>query len=196
MKIIYSISVALISVIALSGLVSAGCTQKPVEEVPTGLVIVRVGLPTPLNDQDAPWGQANIEPYLTWIDAFNVDGFKVNGKTCNFKLYMADDRDSPEGGTAAAKQLVEEDGCRFLTGHWSWSYDAISSVTNPAKVIFVTRNGGGINYNAKTQPYNVFGTPSKEVWIADILAAHEKFPPVQPGAVLPVIVHPSQYPSS
>ncbi len=126
-----------------------------------------------------------MEPYLTWIDLFNKKGFEVGGKTYNFKLFAVDDYDSPEGGTAAAKQLVYGEGCKFLAGHWSWSYAAISAITNPAKVIFVTRNGGGIVYDAETQPYNVFGTPSQEAWVAQVLAAHEKFPEKKFGILEP-----------
>jgi ABC-type branched-subunit amino acid transport system substrate-binding protein len=126
-----------------------------------------------------------VEPYATWIDLFNEKGFEVDGKTYNFKLFTADDRDSPEGGTAAAEQLVYNDGCRFLAGHWSWSYETISSITNPARVIFITRNGGGIVYDPVTQPYNVFGTPAREEWINQVLAAHEKFPDVKFGLMEP-----------
>jgi ABC-type branched-subunit amino acid transport system substrate-binding protein len=51
----------------------------------------------------------------------------------------------------------------------------------------VTRTGGGIEYNAATQPYNVFGTPAKEEWVADVLAAHAKFPASKIGFLEPAI---------
>jgi len=163
------------------GMFAMNCAQKPETPVPPGPIIINVGLPTPLSNPGIPWGRANIEPYSTWLDLFNKEGFKVNGKTYNFKLFTADDRDSPEGGTAAAEQLVYAEGCKFLAGHWSWSYDTISAITNPAKVIFITRNGGGIVYDARIQPYNVFGTPAKEEWVAQVLAAHDKFPATKFG---------------
>lgn len=163
----------------------AGCGGKAQTPVPTGPITIKVGLPTPLDDPAAPWGKANMDPYLSWIDLFNREGLQVNNKTYNFKLVAADDRDSPEGGAAAAKQLIYSDGCKFLAGHWSWSYSAISAISNPARVIFVTRDGGGIEYNAATQPYNVFGTPAKEEWVADVLAAHAKFPGSKIGFLEP-----------
>jgi ABC-type branched-subunit amino acid transport system substrate-binding protein len=49
----------------------------------------------------------------------------------------------------------------------------------------VTRDGGGIEYNAATQPYNVFGTPAREEWVADVLAAHAKFPGSKIGFLEP-----------
>jgi hypothetical protein len=39
----------------------------------------------------------------------------------------------------------------------------------------VTRTVSGINYDPQTQPYNVSGNPSKEVWVADVLTDHEAF---------------------
>jgi ABC-type branched-subunit amino acid transport system substrate-binding protein len=166
------------------GAFAANCTPRPETPVPVEPIIIKVGLPTPLSNPAIPWGRANVEPYLTWIDLFNKNGFEVDGKIYNFKLITADDHDSPEGGTLAAQRLVGE-GCKFLAGHWSWSYDAISAITNPEKVIFVTRNGGGIVYDPVTQPYNVFGTPAKEEWVNQVLAAHEKFPDVKFGLLEP-----------
>jgi len=173
-----------IAIVALCIFV-ANCIQKPGEPSLTEPVVIKVGLPTPLSNPDIPWGRENVAPYAVWIDLFNKKGFEVNGTTYNFKLFTADDGDSPEGGTAAAKQLVFEDGCKFLAGHWSWSYDTISAITNPAKVIFVTRNGGGILYDPVTQPYNVFGTPAKEEWVNQVLAAHDKYPDVKFGLLEP-----------
>lgn len=175
----------LIAALVVSCMLAVACAQKPSIPLSTGPITINVGLPTPLSDPSAPWGQANMEPYVAWIDLFNEKGFEVAGKTYNFKLFAVDDFDSPDGGTAAAKQLVYSDGCKFLAGHWSWSYAAISAITNPAKVIFVTRNGGGIVYDAETQPYNVFGTPSAQAWVADVLAAHQKFPDKKIGILEP-----------
>ncbi|MHB8084546.1 MAG: ABC transporter substrate-binding protein [Dehalococcoidia bacterium] len=171
--------------VIILALFMAGCAARIQTPEPAGPIIIKVGLPTPLNDPDDPWGKANMDPYLSWIDLFNREGFRVNDKTYNLKLVAADDRDSPEGGAAAAKQLTLEDGCKFLAGHWSWSYSAISAITNPAGVIFVTRNGAGIEYNSATQPYNVFGTPAKEEWVADVLAVHAKYPASKIGFLEP-----------
>jgi branched-chain amino acid transport system substrate-binding protein len=177
--------IAGVLIISLLAVLVVSCAPKAAPSAATTPVIINVGLPTPLSNPDIPWGRANVEPYQLWLDLFNKKGFEVNGTTYNFKLFTVDDRDSPEGGTAAAKQLVYEDGCKFLAGHWSWSYDTISAITNSAKVIFVTRDGGGIVYDPVTQPYNVFGTPAKEEWVNQVLAAHEKFPGVKFGLLEP-----------
>jgi ABC-type branched-subunit amino acid transport system substrate-binding protein len=175
----------LVATSILFGLFALSCVPKPEATVPAGPIAIKVGLPTPLNSPSAPWGRTNVEPYTIWLDLFNKEGFEVGGKTYNFQLFTADDRDSPEGGTAAAEQLVYGDGCKFLAGHWSWSYDTISAITNPAKVIFITRTGGGIVYDPVAQPYNVFGTPAKEEWVNQVLAAYEKFPGMKFGILEP-----------
>lgn len=171
--------------ILLMILLIAGCAARIQTPEPAGPITIKVGLPTPLNDPAAPWGKANLDPYLSWIDLFNREGFRVNDNTYNLQLIAADDQDSPEGGAAAAKQLIVDDGCKFLAGHWSWSYSAISDISNSVGVIFVTRNGGGIEYNPTTQPYNVFGTPAKEEWVADVLALHAKYPDNRIGFLEP-----------
>jgi ABC-type branched-subunit amino acid transport system substrate-binding protein len=185
MKEWHNILAILVAFAIAVGIFAASCEGNTQTPLPAGPITIKIGLPTPLDDPAAPWGKANMDPYLSWIDLFNREGFQVNNQTYNFKLVVADDRNSPEGGTAAAKQLIYGDGCKFLAGHWSWSYSAISAITNPARVIFVTRNGGGIDYNATTQPYNVFGTPAKEEWVADVLAAHAKLPDSKIGFLEP-----------
>jgi ABC-type branched-subunit amino acid transport system substrate-binding protein len=178
-----AIPTILVVITIISCLFSAGCERNKLLTFTP--MIIKVGLPTPLNDATAPWGEFNIEPYETWIDLFNRKGFKVAGQRYNFKLIMADDRNSPEGGEEAARKLVYDEGCKFIAGHWSWSYDTISAITNREKVIFITRTGAGIDYDPETQPYNVFGSPSKEVWIGNLLAAHEAFPDRKIGLLEP-----------
>jgi hypothetical protein len=92
------------AVVIVLGIMAANCIPGPEAPVPVGPIIINVGLPTPLTNPGIPWGRANVEPYSIWIDLFNEKGFEVDGKTYNFKLFTADDRDTPEGGTAAAQQ--------------------------------------------------------------------------------------------
>jgi ABC-type branched-subunit amino acid transport system substrate-binding protein len=143
-------------------------------------IIIKVGIPTPLSGPAGPWGQIGIACQDVWLEMFNKKGFKVGDKTYNFKLFRADDKNTPEGGAAAAKKLIYEDKCRFLISHWSWNFPSVSAVANEAKVIFFTRTGneavpGGV-YDPKKQPYTVFANPSHEQFIADIRAIAEAFP--------------------
>jgi branched-chain amino acid transport system substrate-binding protein len=115
---------------------------------------------------------------------FNKEGFKIGDQTYNIKLIQVDDQNTAEGGAAAAKQLIFGDKCKFLAGHWTWNFSAISAVTNPAKVIFVTRTGSPDAlpaswkgaYDAKTMPYVVFGTPSQDEFTFNCFALVDAFP--------------------
>jgi len=142
--------------------------------------IIKVAVLTPLSGPAGPWGQIGTPAYDTFVALFNQEGFKVNGKTYNFKLIYVDDKNTPEGGAAAAKKVIYQDKVKVIAGHWSWNHPTVAAVANRAKVIFMTRTGneavpGGV-YDPKKHPYTVFGNPSHEQFIADIMAITTKFP--------------------
>lgn len=143
-------------------------------------IIIKVGIVTPLSGPAGPWGKIAIAPSDVWLELFNKEGFKVGGKTYNFKLVRADDKNTPEGGAAAAKKVIYEDKVKFIVSHWSWNFPSVSAVANKAKVIYLCRTGneavpGGV-YDPKKQPYTVFANPSHEQFIADLFAIAEAFP--------------------
>ncbi len=158
-------------------------------------VIVKVGMPTCLSGPGAPWGQIGMEPYHTWIELFNKEGFKVAGKTYNFKLITVDDKNTPEGGAAAAKQLIYNDGCKFLAGHWTWNFPAVAAVTNQAKAILLTRSGneaipvswGGV-YTPEKFPYVVFANNSWDQYLYDKLALIAAYPNYKKIGILDCVV--------
>jgi len=120
---------------------AVACTPKPSVPQPTGPITIKIGLPLPLSGSAAPWGQIPTPYREAWIEIFNREGFQVNGKTYKLELVQVDDQNTAEGGAAAAKQLIYEHKVKFIAGHWSWNFSAIAAITNPAKVIFVTRTG-------------------------------------------------------
>jgi len=144
-------------------------------------IIIKIGVPTAMSGPAAAWGQAGKAAYETWVEVFNkAGGFKVGGKTYHFQVIHVDDKNSPEGGAAAAKQLIYGEKVKFLAGHWTWNFPAIAAVSNPAKVIFMTRTGneavpGGV-YDPKKMPYVVFANPSHEQFTSDCLALTKAFP--------------------
>ena len=177
MKRTYSIAIILVITMILLGMFVIASAQKPAKTQP---IVIKLGTPVCLSGPAAPWGQVPTPFYETFLDLFNKEGFQVGGKTYNLKLVQVDDQNTPEGGAAAAKQLIFGEGCKFIVGHWSWNFPSVSAVTNPAKVIFMARTGneavpGGI-YSPKTMPYVVFGTPSEEVFISDLFAIVEAYP--------------------
>jgi ABC-type branched-subunit amino acid transport system substrate-binding protein len=154
------------------------CVPQPTQAAEP--IIIKIGVPQALSGPAAQWGQNAKAAYDVWVELFNKKGFKVGGKTYNFKLIHIDDKNSPEGGAAAAKQLIYGDGCKFIAGHWTWNFPAVAAVTNPAKVILMTRTGNeavpGGAYDPKKMPYVVFANPSHEQFISDCLALAKAFP--------------------
>jgi branched-chain amino acid transport system substrate-binding protein len=171
MKKSYSILTVLLITVMAFGL--AGAQTSP--------SIIKVGISVPLSGPAGPWGTVPIPAYEAWVELFNKDGgFKVGNETYNFQLVFTDDKNSPEGGAAAAKKLIYEDKVKFIAGHWSWNFPSVSAVANQAKVIYLGRTGneavpGGV-YDPKKQPYTVFANPSLEEFVSDIHAIVEAFP--------------------
>lgn len=181
----YFVPTILVILVTLLGMLAAACAeqQKPAPPKPTGPITIKVGSESPLSGPAAPWGQAGQIGYTAFVKLFNDDGgFTVNGQQYVLELEALDDQGSSEGGIAAAKQLMA-DGCKFIVGHWTWNFPAVASVTNPAKVILITRTGseavpmkyGGV-YNPQTMPYTVFGSPNQEVFTKAIGAIIKAFP--------------------
>jgi ABC-type branched-subunit amino acid transport system substrate-binding protein len=163
MKKWYTITAILAVTVIVLGMFAMACAPKPAAPVPTGPIIIKVGMSTALSGPAAPWGQTSIDPYNAWIEVFNKEGgFKVGDQTYYFKMIQIDDQNSGDGGAAAAKQLVFGDGVKFIVGHWTWNFGSIAAVTQPAKVLFFSRTGdeGSTLYNPQTMPYVVFGNPA------------------------------------
>jgi ABC-type branched-subunit amino acid transport system substrate-binding protein len=92
-------------------------------------------------------------------------------------MIQIDDQNSSDGGSAAAKQLVFGDKVKFIVGHWTWNFGAIAAVTNPAKVIFVSRTGDeSTTYTPEKMPYVVFGNPALEQSDCDMRALTLAYP--------------------
>jgi branched-chain amino acid transport system substrate-binding protein len=184
MKKRYFVPTILVILVTLLGMLAVACAeQKPAPAKPTGPITIKVGVESPLSGPASPWGQASQPGQAAFVKLLNdAGGFTVNGQQYLWEVEALDDQGSSEGGIAAAKQLMA-DGCRFIVGHWTWNFPAVQSVTNPAKVILITRTGseavpmsyGGV-YNPQTMPYVVFGSPNQEIFTKDIGALIKAFP--------------------
>jgi len=190
MKKWYKLTAILAVTVILLGMFAMACAPTPAAQAPTGPIIIKVGMPTALSGPAAPWGQSSVEPYETWIEVFNKEGFKVGDKTYNFKMIQVDDQNSEDGGAAAAKQLIFGDNVKFIVGHWTWNWGAIAAVTNPAKVIFFSRTGDDVQslYNSQTMPYCVFGNPALEQSNYDIRALTIAYPDYKRIGILDMTV--------
>jgi len=183
----HGITAVLVILATVLGMVASACAgggEKAAPPVSTGPVIYKMGCPTPLSGPAAPWGQAGHDFYQKWIELFNqAGGFKVGDTTYNVTYTEVDDENTPEGGAAAAKQLIFGDGCQAIVAYWSWGMPAVQAVTTPAKVLLLTRTGneavpmseGGI-YDPAKYPYTVFANPSHEQIISDFKAIAKAYP--------------------
>jgi branched-chain amino acid transport system substrate-binding protein len=157
-----TVLVATMAMLGLAG--TAAAAEQP--------IIITVANFNPMSGPAGPWGQLPAPAYEAWLELFNKEGFKVNGKLYNFKMVTYDTLNTPEGGASAAKRAIFEDKIKFIVGHWDTSFMAVQAISNPAKVILIARNGNeavpGGAYNPKTMPYVVFGSPSFERYIGDL----------------------------
>jgi len=172
MKKLYSIATILGITVMVLGMSGIAYAEKP--------IIIKVGHPSPLSGPVAPWGTLPIPAYEAFVELFNKEGFKVGGKTYNFKVVFVDDEVNPAIGAAMAKKLIYEDKVKAIVGHWSWTFPATAAVTNQAKVILLTRTGneavpGGL-YDPKKMPYVAFCTPSQEMFVSNTFAIIKAFP--------------------
>jgi ABC-type branched-subunit amino acid transport system substrate-binding protein len=170
---------SIVTLVAITVIV-LGMALAPKPAQATEPIIIKVGYTTALSGPAASWGMTERLLFESFVEVFNRKGFKVGGKTYNFKIVVMDNKNSPEGGAAAAKQLIYGDGCKFIIGLWTWNFPSIAAVTNPAKVILMTRTGneavpGGV-YDPKKMPYVVFGNPAQEEFTSDLFALVEAFP--------------------
>jgi branched-chain amino acid transport system substrate-binding protein len=175
MKKSYSITAVLVITLMVLGMFGIAYAEKP--------IIIKVGHPSPLSGPAAIWGTLPIPAYEAFVELFNKEGFKVGGKTYNFKVVFVDDENTPAGGAAMAKKLIYQDKVKFIVGHWTWNFPALADVTNKAKVILITRTGneavpGGL-YDPKKMPYVVFGTPSQEMHQNSYFVIKEAIPDVK-----------------
>lgn len=171
------VSLTILMVVSMFLAMSAVFGTSAIAQEPT---VIKIGNISPLSGPAAPWGQTPIPGYEAFIAVMNQQGVEINGKKYVFKLINVDDQNSPEGGAQAAKRLIYEEKVKFILGHWSWNFPSVAAVTNPAKVILMTRTGNeavpGGAYNPKKMPYTVFGTPSHERFISSILALVKAYP--------------------
>jgi len=150
----------------------AGAVEEP--------IIIKVAIISPLSGPAGPWGQTGMPLYEAWMQLFNKEGFRVNGKLYNFKHVNYDSLNTSEGAAAATKRAIFEDKIKFIVGHWDATFLTVSAISNPAKVIMITRNGNeavaGGAYDAKKMPYVVFATPAFEMFVSDIRAIVSAYP--------------------
>ncbi|OLN29662.1 Branched-chain amino acid ABC transporter, amino acid-binding protein [Desulfovibrio sp. DV] len=106
---------ALLAALALgTGLLAiAGCFGRKTPEL-------RLGFIATFSGEDFRTGRDALEAARFAVDAANAAGQpRINGTPCQVRLFIADDKDSPEEAARAVKKLVEKDGVTAIIGPYA-----------------------------------------------------------------------------
>ena len=162
--VIYSL---LLICILVATLISA-CSPDIATPVPEKTLIV--GCLMPFSGPAAQYGQRGRYVADVYVDLLNESGgVKIGNDVYKVALHWGDDQFAPAPAAAAARKLIYEDDVIAIVGYIGPGFSALSPVTNPEKVILISRTGGVI-YSPKSDPYVIFGTPTGEITLNQALA--------------------------
>ena len=165
-------SLLLISILVAT--LTAACA--PEATTSTQEKTLKLGCIMPFSGPAAQYGQRGRYVADVYVDLVNEDGgVKIGNDLYKVALNWGDDQFAPAPAAAAAKKLIYDDGVIAIVGYIGPGFSALSPVTNPEKVILMSRTGG-IIYNPKTDPYVIFGTPTGEITLNQALAIMKAHP--------------------
>ena len=150
------------------------CVAAPA--VPRESKLLKIGWISAFTGPAASWGLAAQPLVEIYQDLVNGDGgIAVGDETYKIKIISADGQFLPAPGAAAARRLIYDEGVKVILGYNGTGYSAISPITNVEKVIFITRTGS-VAYDPTRDPYVIFGLPSAEITMNQMLAVMEAYP--------------------
>ena len=80
---------------------------------------LKIGLMMPMSGVGAGWGDPFSKITQIYVDLLNKDGGVLIGNTkYQIKLFVEDDKLTPEGASTAATQLLDVDKVDAVVGHW------------------------------------------------------------------------------
>jgi len=117
----------------------------------------------------------------------NHGGITIGGQKYVIDIVVRDGKDSPEGATAAANELVYDKGVKFIAGTGpAFMVPAIDTVTEPAGVLYtaVYQNGMKVEMGPN-YPLKFVGSPcSFSGQVATLTYLKEKYPSVKTVAFI------------
>ena len=124
-----------------------------------------------------PQGEQLAKDYIN-----NNGGITINGQKYNLDIITLDGKDSPDGATAAATELVLHKGVKFIAGTGpAFMVPAIDAVTEPNGVLYtaVYQNGQKVEMGPK-YPLKFVGSPcSFSGQLASMTYLKQKYPDVK-----------------
>jgi branched-chain amino acid transport system substrate-binding protein len=161
---------------AISVFILISACAAPQATVREEVKLLKIGWISAFSGPAANWGLAAkpiVEAYEYVVN--EAGGIKVGDTTYKIEVISADGQFLPAPGAAAARKLIYDNGVNVILGYNGTGYAAISPITNQEKVIFITRTGS-VNYDPARDPYVVFGLPSAEITMNQMLAVMEAYP--------------------
>ncbi|MBN1376208.1 MAG: ABC transporter substrate-binding protein [Dehalococcoidia bacterium] len=159
-------------ILSLLSITACGDGAQPPEEQKT----LKLGCIMPFSGSAAMYGERGRQTVDCYVELLNEDGgVKIGDDTYKIDLLWGDGQWTPAGAAAAARKLIYDDDIIAIVGYIGPGFSALSPVTNPEKVILITRTGSLI-YSPKKDPYVVFGTPTGEITLNQALAVMDANP--------------------
>jgi len=168
----YLLLLVCIGTLIITTACGAGSSTQPAAEQKT----LKIGCLMPFSGPAAMYGERGRQIADVYIELLNEDGgVKIGNDVYKVDLTWGDDQWTPAGAAAAARKLIYDDGVISIMGYIGPGFSALSPVTNPEKVILITRTGSLI-YSPKKDPYVIFGTPTGEITLNQALAVMKAHP--------------------
>ena len=150
--------------------ITTACGDQPKPQPAAEQKSLKIGCIMAFSGAAAMYGERGRQIADCYIELINEDGgVKIGNDTYKVDLCWADDGWTPAGAAAAARKLIYDDKVIAIMGYIGPGFSALSPVTNPEKVILITRTGS-IIYSPQKDPYVIFGTPTGEITLNQGLA--------------------------
>ncbi|MBN1691397.1 MAG: ABC transporter substrate-binding protein [Dehalococcoidia bacterium] len=170
----YRLSISL--VLAVIFLAVSACST-PVAQPPAEEKVLKVGSVMPFSGPASFWGLAERPVMEIYADLINEDGgLKIGDDMYRVEMYFADGPMDPAADAAAARSLIYDKNVKAILGYFGVGYYAVSAVTVPEKIILDCTTISMGAYDAKKDPYSIFGFPAVEMSINQALAVMQAFP--------------------
>jgi branched-chain amino acid transport system substrate-binding protein len=142
------------SVLCLVIFMLAACAPKA--EVPSGPQVLKMAAIAPISGPSAAYGiPAEYGARIAVTEINNAGGIDVKGQKYTIELSAIDDKGTSEGGRAAGKIAVYDQGIKYIIGSTtSRSAIGLQEVTDPAKV-FTFATGWDDVLTSPDKPYSL-----------------------------------------
>jgi len=115
---------------------------------------LRIGAANPLSGPGAMWGLPSSRGVEIMAELMNEKGgLRVGDKIYKFKVFLADNKYTAEGGKSAYEKLLSVDNCEFMVGDFAAGPVAIMSRLSTAKKIICLFGSTGSATLSPEYPY-------------------------------------------